>query len=74
MLEDKTNLIGIVVNGEPCQVAAGGTVFDLLRHLDIDPDRVAVEMNRRIVRQPEWRTTPVEEGAAFEIVQFVGGG
>jgi thiamine biosynthesis protein ThiS len=70
----ETKQIEIVLNGEPRAVSAGLSVLDLLSELEIKPDRVAVELNRRIVRQPEWRTTRVEPGASIEIVQFVGGG
>ena len=66
--------IEIVVNGEPRAVPAGQRLPDLLRFLDIDPSRVAVELNHRIVRKNEWGATAVEAGARLEIVQFVGGG
>jgi thiamine biosynthesis protein ThiS len=48
--------------------------LQLLLSLGVDPERVAVELNRSIVRQPEWRERIVEGGATVEIVQFVGGG
>jgi thiamine biosynthesis protein ThiS len=67
-------MIEIVVNGVTEQVAEGQTVLDLLRHLDLDPQRVAVELNRSIVKQPRWRETILEAGARLEILQFVGGG
>lgn len=66
--------IQIVVNGEPREVPAGQRLPDLLRHLAVDPSRVAVELNRRIVRKNDWAETLVEDGARLEIVQFVGGG
>jgi sulfur carrier protein len=46
----------------------------LLAELGIASDRVAVELNRAIVRKPQWEATPVLDGAQLEIVQFVGGG
>jgi sulfur carrier protein len=46
----------------------------LLAFLTIDSSRVAVELNRRIVRKPEWDASRVEAGAQLEIVEFVGGG
>ena len=49
-------------------------MLDLLRRLDIKPDRVAVELNREIVKQPAWPSTEVRAGAQVEIVHFVGGG
>jgi thiamine biosynthesis protein ThiS len=69
-----TEKIEIVLNGEPRQVAAGLTVLGLLRALSIDPARVAVELNRSIVRKPDWETTHVGPGSQVEVVQFVGGG
>jgi thiamine biosynthesis protein ThiS len=60
-------MIEITVNGEPQTAPQGQTILGLLRQLDLDPARVAVELDRRIVKQP--RT-----GAQLEIVQFVGGG
>ena len=67
-------MIEVVVNGDPRQVPEGLNVLRLLEHLEVDPSRVAVELNRSIVHKGEWTTTPVAEGANVEIVWFVGGG
>ena len=64
----------VSVNGTQRTVPAKLSVLNLLRHLEIDPERVAVELNRQIVRQPHWTTTEVPPGSTLEIVQFVGGG
>ena len=66
--------IEIVVNGERHTTAEGQTVLGLLQQLQLDPARVAVELNREIVRKPDWPTTPVPPGSQVEVVQFVGGG
>ena len=66
--------ISIVLNGEPHAATEGETILGLLRTLGIDPERVAVELDRRIVKQPRWNETPLREGSQVEIVQFVGGG
>ncbi len=66
--------IAIVVNGEPQTATEGQTILGLLQQLEIDPERVAVELDRRIVKQPHWRETTLQAGAQIEIVQFVGGG
>ena len=70
----ETKEIQIVVNGEVRSVPAGRSVSELLAFLEVDPARVAVELNRSIVRRPQWRETLVGQGATLEIVQFVGGG
>jgi thiamine biosynthesis protein ThiS len=66
--------ISIIVNGEPAQVPPGLTVTGLLVHLKVDPARVAIELNREIVRKTAWSTTHIEDGARLEVVHFVGGG
>ena len=66
--------IDIVVNCEPETVPQGLTILGLLLRLKVAPERVAVELDRRIVKQPKWEETTLEAGARVEIVQFVGGG
>jgi len=64
----------IVLNGEPHTTPEGQTVLGLLEELQLDPSRVAVELDRNIVKQPSWAETVLRAGAEVEIVQFVGGG
>ncbi len=64
----------IRVNGELRDVAPGLTIVDLLASLGLRPDRLAVELNRAIVKQQLWAETILPPGAELEIVQFVGGG
>jgi len=66
--------IQIAINGKPVSVPQGQTVLGLLESLEIKPDRVAVELNRRIVKQREWSATELVADAEVEIVHFVGGG
>lgn len=66
--------IDIVVNGQTRSIPEGQTVLDLLKSLELDPSRVAVELDRAILRQPEWASRVLEPGARLEIVHFVGGG
>ncbi|MCX6636829.1 MAG: sulfur carrier protein ThiS [Acidobacteria bacterium] len=66
--------IRIVVNGEERTVPTGLSLVDLIRSLNLEPSRVAVELNREIVRREAWTGTVVAGGARLEIIQFVGGG
>ncbi|MDQ2929733.1 MAG: sulfur carrier protein ThiS [Gemmatimonadota bacterium] len=64
-----------VVNGEERTVAAGSTIGDLLRELDVSAEVVVVEHNREIVRDRALLDTLVlATGDSVEIVHFVGGG
>lgn len=67
-------LVTIRLNGDPYEVAGPLTVSDLLSRLDIDARRVAVEHNLTVLKRAAYDSTPVREGDAIEIVNFVGGG
>lgn len=64
----------IVVNGEQREIKAGTSVVKLLQSFDLEPDRVAVELNREILKRESWAGRLLESGDQLEIVQFVGGG
>ena len=70
----ETKTIQVVLNGEPRSIPAGLTVDRLLVFLEMDPSRVAVELDRAIVRKPDWTAAEVQDGAQLEVVWFVGGG
>jgi len=70
----QTEQIEIVVNGEIQTVPQGLNLTGLLDFLKVDPQRVAVELNRSIVARRDWTTAPIDSGSTLEIVQFVGGG
>lgn len=69
-----SQIIEITVNGEPSSILGGQTVDALLIHLGIVRERVAVELDKRIVTKRDWASTTVASGARLEIVEFVGGG
>ena len=64
----------VTVNGERRSFPVPATLYDVVKALQLEPERVAVELNRLIVKRDLWASTPVEAGAEIEIVQFVGGG
>ena len=64
----------LTVNGEPRQLPEPATMGDLLRHLELDPRTVVVELNRQIIRRPQLEATRLSEGDSIELVHFVGGG
>ena len=66
--------IEVEVNGEARRVPPGQSVQGLLAWLEVPFERVAVELNKSIVRKRDWAATQVESGARVEIVEFVGGG
>ena len=63
----------LTVNGQPQEVPQGSTLRDLLGVLKLSPDKVAVEVNKRLVRTAQYDRV-LAAGDAVEIVTFVGGG
>jgi sulfur carrier protein len=64
----------VTVNGEKRNFPISASLLDVVAALNLEPERVAVELNRAIVKRDLWTSTIVDEGAEIEIVQFVGGG
>ena len=64
----------VSINGEEKSFAATWSLAELVEHLGMKSDRVAVELNRQIVSRVQWAHTQLKDGDALEIVHFVGGG
>ncbi len=64
----------VQVNGEPRQVCEEINVTDLLRDLQLNVERVAVEVNLEILDRRDFDTKTLQEGDRIEILSFIGGG
>lgn len=64
----------LLLNGEKREVADGSSLAQLIDTLELAPERIAIELNQRVVRRGEWTTTELKESDRLEIVHFVGGG
>ena len=64
----------LTINGETRDFTKISTLSDLVSHLGMKPDRVAIELNRELVRRDRWGETQLSDGDKLEIVHFVGGG
>lgn len=73
-MSSSSSSLTILLNGEATEVPSGLTLTGLLTHLNLPLDRVAVELDRQIVRKSDWDTQPIVAGAQLEVVHFVGGG
>jgi thiazole synthase len=63
----------VTLNGEQRRTDAA-TIADLVRELDLPPEKVAVERNGEISPRTRLAETALEDGDVLEIVHFVGGG
>ena len=62
------------LNGERREVAEGISLSELVETLTLVPDRIAVELNQKVVRRIDWPTLELKPDDRIEIVHFVGGG
>jgi thiamine biosynthesis protein ThiS len=63
-----------MINGETREVPEGVRLDHLLELFSLPASRVAVEVNRSVVRRVDWPAIEVSEGDRIEVVHFVGGG
>ncbi|MGD0283848.1 MAG: sulfur carrier protein ThiS [Dissulfurispiraceae bacterium] len=63
----------IKVNGEEIDTTAA-TILQLLQTKGIMPERVAVEINLKVIKRTDFEQCRLHDGDIVEIVYFVGGG
>lgn len=64
----------VYLNGESKEVRESLTLADLVTEFDLPAVRIAVELNRTVIRRSDWSQTPLSENDRIEVVHFVGGG
>ena len=64
----------VTINGEHREIPDGLNVTELLEHIGMPAERVAIERNLNILPRAQWLNTKVQSNDNFEIVHFVGGG
>lgn len=64
----------IILNGEPLDLPDSSTVQDLVDHLQLNRQRLAVEVNLEIVTRSRYAEHYLQEGDKIEIVHAIGGG
>jgi len=63
----------VTVNGDARDLPEGETVRTLVQRFSLVPEKVAIELNRRLIRSDKY-DQPLKDGDEVEIVTFVGGG
>jgi thiamine biosynthesis protein ThiS len=67
-------MMTLEINGERRSVPPLDNLGELLSFLGVGQDRIAVEVNHRLISRVLWSTTRLADQDKVEIVQFVGGG
>jgi thiamine biosynthesis protein ThiS len=66
--------MNITLNGHPETIPDDLTVEGFLSTRDLQPIRVAVEINEELVPRKTFAETKIQPGDRIEVVTFVGGG
>ena len=67
-------MMKITVNDQPTEIPDACSIVDLLSQLQLPGTRVAVEVNRTLVRRVDHAATSLQPGDNVEVVTLVGGG
>jgi len=63
----------VKINGK-IENIQGGTVLDLLKAKNIEPQMVAIEVNDAMLERTHLATTTIKEGDQIEFLFYMGGG
>jgi len=64
----------ITINGEKRELSGNLTISEMLENLALPAERIAVELNRQVVRKKDWASVKLNDADKIEIIHFVGGG
>lgn len=64
----------VFINGENRKIDRQFTLFELLQEFDLPTERVAIELNKEVIRKKDWHNIKINNADNIEIVHFVGGG
>ncbi len=64
----------ITLNGEKKEVQSEINVSELLDVFSLPSERIAIELNKSVVRKKDWENIKINEADKIEIIHFVGGG
>lgn len=64
----------VFINGETKEITNQLNLSDLLKLFSLPQERIAIELNKEVVRKKDWETIQVSDGDKLEVIHFVGGG
>jgi len=70
----KIKKIKIRLNGKNKNIINGYKLYDLIKELDLSLQKVAIELNRKIVDKKKVKNIKLKDKDNIEIVHFIGGG
>lgn len=64
----------MIVNGKEIPFQENMTISSLLNNLNLDSEKVVVELDKIIISREDFSKTVLKESSELEVISFVGGG
>lgn len=64
----------LYINGEIKELPLKMNLIGVLEHFSLPFERIAIELNKEVVRRKDWSKIEIAEGDRLEVIHFVGGG
>lgn len=64
----------VFINGETKEITKQFNLLELLKEFSLPSERIAIELNKEVVRKKDWESIAIKDADKIEIVHFVGGG
>lgn len=74
ILNDFLGGFAVIINGKDYKISECSTISDILEKLNINKEKVVVEVNLNIISKDEYDSFIVKENDSLEVLSFVGGG
>ena len=70
----KTKKIKINLNGKTLFLAKGTSVYKVIKKTKLQPNKIAIELNKKIINKKNANKIFLKNKDKIEIVHFIGGG
>ena len=70
----KIKKIKINLNGKSISVPSDTTISNLIKKFKAQPNKIAIELNRKIIKKKNIKKIYLKNKDSLEIVHFIGGG
>ena len=70
----KTKKIKINLNGKTIFLAKGTSVYKVIKKTKLQPNKIAIELNKKIINKKNINKVFLKNKDKIEIVHFIGGG
>ncbi|MEJ7862042.1 MAG: sulfur carrier protein ThiS [Pyrinomonadaceae bacterium] len=67
-------MMKIIINGKAKEISNEVNIIELLEKFSLPKERIAIELNKHVVRKKDWENIKITNADQIEVIHFVGGG